>query len=100
MNIKPLSDRVLIKRLNPVEKSAGGLFVPVNAQSKSNQGVVVSTGPGFKTDSGKLVEMTVKVGDHVAVAKHGGQDIKLGGEEFLLVRETEIMYIVDHPEDQ
>jgi len=99
MKFRPLGDRVLLKRLQPVETTAGGLVLPVAAQHKSNQCVVVATGPGARTESGAIVEPSVRVSDHVCVAKHAGQDIKLDNEEFLLVRECDIMYVVEHEED-
>jgi chaperonin GroES len=97
--IRPIGDRVLLKRMPVVTQSAGGLFLPNASQAKSNQAVVAALGRGRLTEDGVLLEPTVKLGDHVVASKHAGQEVELGGEEFWLVREHDIMYVVEHPED-
>lgn len=93
VKFRPLRDKVLIKRLSPIEKSAGGLFLPSVSQAKSNQGVVVAVGSGAVTSSGEIAEMSVKVGDHVWFGKGAGQDINLAEGEFLLIKESDIAYV-------
>ena len=85
----------------PIEQvTAGGLILTTNAQIRSNQAVVVCTGKGLVTETGVLLPPLVAQGQHVVAAKNAGQDIKLEGEEYWLVREHDIMYIVEHEEDQ
>jgi chaperonin GroES len=98
--IRVLRDRVLLKRIENVTKSSGGLFLPDQTHSKSNQAVVAAVGEGMLSEDGTLVDSLVAVGDHVVAAKHAGQDVKVNGEEFWLVRENDIMYVVEHEEDQ
>ena len=100
VKFKPIGDRVLLKRMEVVTQTAGGLFLPGNSQHKSNQAVVAAVGRGCVTDSGVFIEPQVMVGDHVVAAKAAGQDIELEGEEFWLVREHDIMYVVEHEEDK
>ena len=95
MSFKPLNDRVLVKRLESEEKTAGGLFIPDTAKEKPSRGEVVAVGPGTCDDGGKRVPMSVKAGDIVLFNKYAGTEIKLDGEEHLVMREDDILAIID-----
>jgi chaperonin GroES len=94
MKLKPLNDRVLVKRLESEEKTAGGLFIPDTAKEKPSKGEVVAVGPGKAADDGKIVAMTVKAGDQVLFNKYAGTEIKLDGVEHLVMREDDILAII------
>ncbi len=94
MNLKPLNDRVLVKRLESEEKTAGGLYIPDTAKEKPSKGEVVAAGPGKTDDTGKRVAMTVKAGDQVLFNKYAGTEIKLDGVEHLVMREDDILAII------
>lgn len=93
MNIKPLGDRIVLKVLEAEEKTASGIVLPDTAKEKPQQAEVLAVGPG-KYEDGKLVPMSVKVGDTVLFAKYSGTEVKHGGEELLIVRETDLLAIV------
>ncbi|MGJ3521416.1 co-chaperone GroES [Nitratidesulfovibrio sp. D1] len=95
MNLKPLNDRVLVKRLESEEKTAGGLFIPDTAKEKPSRGEVVAAGPGKVAEDGKLIAMTVKKGDAVLFSKYAGTEIKLDGVEHLVMREDDILAIIE-----
>mgnify|MGYP003623211370 CR=1 FL=1 len=95
MKLKPLNDRVLVKRLEGEEKTAGGLFIPDTAKEKPSRGEVVAAGPGKTADDGKTVAMTVKAGDIVLFNKYAGTEIKLDGQEHLVMREDDILAIIE-----
>ncbi|MBG3876557.1 MAG: co-chaperone GroES [Desulfovibrio sp.] len=95
MNLKPLNDRVLVKRLETEEKTAGGLFIPDTAKEKPSRGEVVAAGPGKVAEDGKLIAMTVKKGDTVLFSKYAGTEIKLDGVEHLVMREDDILAIIE-----
>ena len=92
MQIRPLHDRVIVKRLE-VERTT--IVIPDNAGEKPDQGEVVAVGPGKRDEAGKLLPMDVKVGDRVLFGKYSGQTVKVGGEEFLVMREEDIMGVVE-----
>ena len=94
MKLKPLNDRVLVKRLESEEKTAGGLFIPDTAKEKPSKGEVVAVGPGKTADDGKIIAMTLKAGDHVLFNKYAGTEIKLDGIEHLVMREDDILAII------
>ncbi len=94
MKLMPLNDRVLVKRLESEEKTAGGLYIPDTAKEKPSKGEVVAAGPGKTDDSGKRVAMTVKAGDTVLFNKYAGTEIKLDGVEHLVMREDDILAII------
>ena len=94
MNVKPLHDRVLVKRIEEKEVVKGGIIIPDTAKEKPMEGEVVSAGPGKVTDSGVRAEMCVKAGDRVLFGKYSGTEIKIDGGEFLIMREDEILAIV------
>ncbi len=95
MNFKPLKDRLLVKYSDEPEKSSGGLYIPDSAKEKPQEGKVVAAGPGRITDDGKLQAMEVKVGDLVLFEKYGGSKLKLEGTEYIIIREDEVLGILD-----
>ncbi len=95
MKLKPLNDRVLVKRLESEEVTAGGIIIPDSAKEKPQRGKVIAAGPGKQDDSGKLVKMAVKAGDMVLFTKYAGTEIKIGGDEHLVLREEDILAIVE-----
>jgi chaperonin GroES len=94
MNLRPLHDRVIIKRLDNETKTASGIVIPENAAEKPDQGEILAVGPGKRDDSGKQIAMDVKVGDRVLFGKYAGQTVKLDGNELLVMREEDIMAVV------
>jgi chaperonin GroES len=96
MNVKPLYDRVIVKRLEAEEKTAGGLFIPDTAKEKPIQGQVIAVGSGKRTDKGDILALEVQVNDRVLFGKYSGTEIKLEGEERVILREDEILAIIEH----
>jgi chaperonin GroES len=94
MKIRPLNDRVLVKRLESEEKTAGGIIIPDSAKEKPAEGEVVAVGPGKLNEAGQRVALNVAVGDRVLFSKYGGTDVKLDGEDFLIMREDDILGVV------
>jgi chaperonin GroES len=92
-NIKPLSDRVVVKATDEAEQMRGGLYIPDTAKEKPQQGEVIAAGPG-KYEDGKLVPMSVKVGDKVLYGKYSGTEITLDGDQYLILRESDVLAIV------
>ena len=95
MKLKPLNDRVLVKRLESEEKTAGGLYIPDTAKEKPSKGQVVAVGPGKIAENGSRVAMAVKKGDEVLFNKYAGTEIKLDGVYHLVMREEDILAIID-----
>ncbi|HAI52856.1 MAG: co-chaperone GroES [Limnochordia bacterium] len=95
MNIKPLGDRIVLKVLEAEEKTASGIVLPDTAKEKPQQGKVLAVGPGKYSDDGKLLPMSVKEGDTVLFAKYAGTEIKYKGEELLILRESDLLAIVE-----
>jgi chaperonin GroES len=95
MKIRPLHDRVIVKRLDEEKKTASGIVIPDSAAEKPDQGEVLSVGKGKLTDEGKLVPLEVKVGDRVLFGKYSGQTVRLKGDELLVMREEDIMGVVE-----
>jgi chaperonin GroES len=91
MKLKPLNDRVIVTPLAAEEKTAGGVILPDNAKEKPNKGKVIATGPGKTLDDGKRVALAVKNGDIVWYGKYSGTEVKVGGEEFKILREEDIL---------
>ena len=91
MPLRPLHDRLIVKRKEPELKTAGGIVIPDSAGEKPEQGVVVAIGPGRRTDQGQLVPLIVQPGDTVLFAKYTGQSVKLDGEELLVIREVDVL---------
>ena len=94
MGFRPLHDRVLIRRLEPDEKTAGGIIIPDTAKEKPMEGEVVSCGPGARGEDGKLVPMDVKEGDRVLFGKWSGTEVKLNGEDLIIMKESDIMGVI------
>jgi len=96
MNIRPLYDRILVKRIeNDAEKTAGGLFIPDSAKEKPQEGEVVAVGKGKRLEDGKIVPLDVKAGDRILFGKYSGSEIKLDGNEYMIMREDEVLGILD-----
>ena len=93
--LKPLSDHVLVKPLSKEEKTKGGIYLPDTAKEKPQEGEVIAVGPGRMLDNGSRVAPEVKVGDKVIYSKYGGTDIKIGEEEYLIMRESDILAIIE-----
>ncbi len=96
MNIKPLSDHILIEPIKEEEKNKAGIFLPETvSKEKSEQGNVIATGPGKKTDEGKIIPLSVKPGDKVLFQKYGPSEIKVDGKEYLIAKEEDILAIIE-----
>ncbi len=95
MKIRPLHDRVIVKRMEEERKTASGIVIPDTAAEKPDQGEIVAVGTGKKDDQGKLIPLDVKVGDRVLFGKYAGQTVKVEGEELLVMREEDIMGVVE-----
>jgi chaperonin GroES len=95
MKIRPLHDRVIVKRIEEERKSAGGIVIPDTAAEKPDQGEIVAIGKGKKDDNGKVIPIDVKVGDRVLFGKYSGQTVKVKGDELLVMREEDIMGVIE-----
>jgi chaperonin GroES len=95
MKIRPLHDRVIVKRIEEERKSAGGIVIPDTAAEKPDQGEVIAVGKGKKDDQGKLIPLDVKVGDKILFGKYSGQTVKVKGDELLVMREEDIMGVIE-----
>ena len=95
MSFRPLHDRVLVRRIDAEEKSAGGIIIPDTAKEKPSQGEIVAIGPGGRDDTGKLIPIDVKVGERVLFGKWSGTEVKIDGEEFLIMKESDLLGIVE-----
>ncbi len=94
MALKPLHDRVLVRRVEGDEKTAGGLIIPDNAKEKPQEGEVVACGDGARKDSGELIEMAVKTGDKVLFGKWSGTEVTVEGEELMMMKESDILGVI------
>ncbi len=94
LKFRPLHDRVVVRRVNSDEKTAGGIIIPDTAQEKPSEGEVIAIGPGARDESGKLVPLDVKEGDIILFGKWSGTEVKIGGEELLIMKESDIMGVV------
>jgi chaperonin GroES len=95
MKIRPLYDRIVVKRVESQEQKIGGLFIPDSAKEKPQEGEVVAIGKGKRLEDGKVVPLDVQVGDRILFGKYSGSDIKLDNEEYLIMREEEVLGILD-----
>ena len=95
MNFRPLHDRVVVRRLEAEEKTAGGIIIPDTAKEKPMEGEVVAVGPGARDETGKLVPLDVKSGDRILFGKWSGTEVKLNNEELLIMKESDIMGIIE-----
>jgi chaperonin GroES len=98
MKFRPLHDRVVVKRIEAEEKSAGGIIIPDTAKEKPQQGEVIAVGPGGRDETGKLIPIDLRVGDRVLFGKWSGTEVKLDGEEYLIVKESDVMGVLEGPE--
>lgn len=94
IGVRPLHDRILVRRMTEDEKTAGGLYIPDTAKEKPQRGEVVATGKGRVLEDGKTLPLEVKVGERVLFGKYAGTELKLGGEEYLMIREEDVLGIV------
>ena len=94
LNINPLGDRIVVKPMEAEETTKGGIILPDTAQEKPVEGTIVAAGPGRKSDDGKIVEMEVKVGEKILYGKYSGTEVTIDGEEYLIMRESDIFAIV------
>ena len=92
---RPLHDRVVVKRLDAEEKTAGGIIIPDSAKEKPQEGRVVATGPGKLDESGKRIAMEVKKGDRILMGKYAGTEVKIDGEEHLIMREDDVLAVIE-----
>lgn len=95
MNLRPLQDRIIVKRVEEETKTAGGLFIPETAKEKPQRGEIVAAGNGKKTEDGKVLPLDVKVGDVVLFGKYAGTEVKVDGEEYLMMREDDLLAVVE-----
>src|SRR5438105_8030089 len=96
MKIRPLYDRIVVKRIDEgADKTASGLFIPDSAKEKPQEGEVIAVGQGKRADDGKLIPLDVKAGDRILFGKYSGSDIKLDGEEYMIMREDEVLGVLD-----
>ncbi|HWN51664.1 MAG TPA: co-chaperone GroES [Xanthobacteraceae bacterium] len=95
MKFRPLHDRVVVKRIDAEEKSAGGIIIPDTAREKPSQGEIIAVGPGGRDEAGKLVPLDVQVGNRILFGKWSGTEIKLDGEELIIMKESDVMGIID-----
>ena len=91
---RPLHDRVVVRRINALEKTKGGIIIPDSAQEKPSEGEIIAVGPGGRDENGKLIPMDVKVGDRVLFGKWSGTEVKLDGVEYLIMKESDIMGVL------
>jgi chaperonin GroES len=97
MKFRPLHDRVVIRRITPLEKSAGGIIIPDTVKEKPMEGEVIAAGPGARNEQGAIVALEVKAGDRVLFGKWSGTEVKLDGEELLIMKESDLMGVIEGP---
>ena len=95
MKFRPLHDRVVVRRVDEEEKTAGGIIIPDSAQEKPSEGEVVAAGPGARNDRGEIAALDVKVGDRILFGKWSGTEVKIDGDELLIMKESDIMGIIE-----
>jgi chaperonin GroES len=95
MKFRPLHDRVIVQRIEPDTKSAGGIIIPDTAQEKPSQGEIIAVGPGGRDESGKLIPIDLRAGDRVLFGKWSGTEVKLDGAEYLIMKESDIMGVIE-----
>ncbi|MGC1467033.1 MAG: co-chaperone GroES [Pseudolabrys sp.] len=95
MKFRPLHDRVVVKRITADEKTAGGIIIPDTAQEKPSQGEIVAVGPGGRDEAGKLIPIDLKVGDVILFGKWSGTEVKINGEDLLIMKESDVMGVIE-----
>jgi chaperonin GroES len=96
MQFRPLHDRVVVRRIEAEEKTSGGIIIPDTAKEKPQEGEVVAVGPGARDDNGTLVELSVKPGDRILFGKWSGTEVKIGGEDLLIMKEGDVLGVIDN----
>ncbi len=94
MKFRPLHDRVVVRRVTAEEKTAGGIIIPDSAQEKPSEGEVIAVGPGGRDEAGKLIPIDIKAGDRVLFGKWSGTEVKIDGEDFLIMKESDVMGVI------
>jgi chaperonin GroES len=94
---RPLHDRVLVRRVKEEEKTKGGIIIPETAQEKPQEGEIIAVGPGARDESGKVVELDVKVGDRILFGKWSGTEVKIEGEDLIIMKESDVLGIIEAP---
>jgi chaperonin GroES len=97
MKFRPLHDRIVVERIDAEAKSAGGIIIPDTAQEKPSQGKIVAVGPGGRDEAGKLIPIDLKAGDRVLFGKWSGTEVKIDGVDYLIMKESDIMGVIDEP---
>jgi chaperonin GroES len=97
MRFRPLHDRVVVRRIEAEEKTAGGIIIPDTAKEKPQQGEVIAVGPGGRDETGKLIPIDLKAGDRVLFGKWSGTEVKIDGEEYLIMKESDVMGVLEEP---
>jgi chaperonin GroES len=97
MKFRPLHDRIVVERLDAEAKSAGGIIIPDTAQEKPSQGMVIAVGPGGRDEAGKLIPIDLKAGDRVLFGKWSGTEVKIDSVDYLIMKESDIMGVIDEP---
>ena len=97
MKFRPLHDRVVVTRIDADDKSAGGIIIPDTAKEKPSEGEVIAVGPGGRDETGKIIPIDIKLGDRVLFGKWSGTEIKLDGVEYLMMKESDIMGVIEKP---
>ena len=97
MKFRPLHDRVIVERIEAEAKSAGGIIIPDTVKEKPSQGEIIAVGPGGRDEAGKLIPIDLKVGDRVLFGKWSGTEVKLDGVDYLIMKESDIMGVIDEP---
>jgi chaperonin GroES len=95
MHFRPLHDRVLVRRIEAEQKTAGGIIIPDTAKEKPQEGEVIATGAGARNEAGQLIELTVKPGDHILFGKWSGTEVKIDGEDLLIMKESDILGVIE-----
>jgi chaperonin GroES len=95
MKFRPLHDRVVVRRIESEEKTAGGIIIPDTAKEKPQEGEVIAVGPGARDEAGKLVPLDVKAGDRILFGKWSGTEVKIDGQEYLIMKESDVMGIIE-----
>jgi chaperonin GroES len=95
MALKPLADRIIVKAVEAEEKTAGGILLPDTAKEKPQQGEIIAVGPGKVLDNGKLSTMDVQVGDKIYYAKYGGTEVKIGSDEYIILRQDDVLAVLE-----
>ena len=100
MNFRPLHDRVVIRRIESNDRTAGGIIIPDTAKEKPQEGEVIAVGPGARDETGKMQPLDVRVGDRILFGKWSGSEVRIAGEEYLIMKESDILGVLDHATNQ